>query len=1272
MKAADFSVPIRFRTTGRVHGPDFVLGHVRLLLLLMVATWNVAIGEVIVPSSIGSDTIWSAAESPYVLQGDVTVEVGATLTIQPGVVVKAYPACSLYVKGALIAQGIADGPVVFTSLNDDSDDHDTNGDGGGSVPAWGDWGGISFSDTCADSVLSHVIVRYGGREYSFPLYPAVPAVEVRSSNILISECVIVENNSYGIGVTGASRTMEVSNCGIGRNLGSGIHLDSASPTITGSVITENGGASAGSGIALRSSSNPDIRDNKIADNAHWAISTDASSSGANIQGNELAGPKAGIFVLAGELVVDTTWASDSAYVVNYYADSSTMHLTIAEGATLRIEPGVVVKFEKNARIGVRGDLTAQSTADERIVFTSLQDDSHGGDTNGDGDATSPAKNDWGDLIFWDTCAGSILDHVEVRYAGQTWSDPSTVRLPAIIGLTSNLTISHSEVSNNGQDGISIRLGSPTIQDTRINSNEGSGIDLRAASPTITRNTISGNSVGIAHALDSAGTVYLNDFLNNASHVSGQSSSILWWSPALLPYPYGGLYRMNHLGNHWDDYTGADSNGDGIGDTPYIFQSGQDEYPLVVSAMSYANGGGGGHEPTLPERAAALARSVIGADYVWGAKGWENGRFLDAGEIHAVDCSGLVFWSYNKASGATEYQPCFEKDGMVEFPNPIAFEGANNQYHYNVEAVAKEELLAGDLLFFDADIRTPEGELIDHGQDGRVDHVAMYVGGFSHEGADCNIVEATVPRVKATTVEEVVDRICAWSGEDAFKGFARVIDVSISLREAQTIPGLNIMADCPVDLIVADPEAFEVTADKREVPDMIYLQLNADGDSDVEDVVLALKRKVGEYSIRVIPKTDALPTDIFSLTVMADGKTITLAHEAPIETIPSQPYVIRSNGDEIVPVFPATIDLRPDTLNLKSKGRSVTACVRLPAGFDVCDIDVSTVRLNDVVPGRAKFGKMRELLGLKCVTWAIEETDEDLAQDLTNLTRGLAKRRRRVLVVQFDRQAVCALLSPGEQTIEVSGRLKDGTLFAGTDTIKVIDGFKWSDFWSRAEQGETTTSDSPETPSQTPNKPPVANAGSDIRILSANQAATVIRGTATDPDGDALQFRWLDADYLLLGWLEVGAGGDASVALGPLDALAIGDHSLTLEVTDGHLIDADSMVLTVENTPPKVQAAKEPQSATVDIDPIVLTANVSDFDGDTLQYQWLKGSEVIAAGTIVTPQGGETVPLPEIVLPPGDSRFPVGRHNVTVKVCDGVNNPVSASVTVRVVRRFSWR
>jgi len=45
---------------------------------------------------------------------------------------------------------------------------------------------------------------------------------------------------------------------------------------------------------------------------------------------------------------------------------------------------------------------------------------------------------------------------------------------------------------------------------------------------------------------------------------------------------------------------------------------------------------------------------------------------------------------------------------------------------------------------------------------------------------------------------------------------------------------------------------------------------------------------------------------------------------------------------------AIIDFDPDTLNLKSEGRWVTVYIELPNGYDVSEIDVPSIKLNDFV------------------------------------------------------------------------------------------------------------------------------------------------------------------------------------------------------------------------------------------------------------------------------------------------------------------------------------
>ena len=54
---------------------------------------------------------------------------------------------------------------------------------------------------------------------------------------------------------------------------------------------------------------------------------------------------------------------------------------------------VIVKFTPDSYlvIGVGADLIFNNSN----YFTSFKDDSHGGDTNGDSDATTPSDKDWG-------------------------------------------------------------------------------------------------------------------------------------------------------------------------------------------------------------------------------------------------------------------------------------------------------------------------------------------------------------------------------------------------------------------------------------------------------------------------------------------------------------------------------------------------------------------------------------------------------------------------------------------------------------------------------------------------------------------------------------------------------------------------------------------------------------------------------------------------------------------------------------------------------------
>ncbi len=114
-----------------------------------------------VSGAISSDTTWSPTYL-YVFTGDVTVNAGVTLMIQPGTVIKANLNTRLIINGTLTANGTAANPIYFTSFRDDGICGDTNANGSTNQPTAGDWGFILFNAGSSISSLTRAVLRYGG------------------------------------------------------------------------------------------------------------------------------------------------------------------------------------------------------------------------------------------------------------------------------------------------------------------------------------------------------------------------------------------------------------------------------------------------------------------------------------------------------------------------------------------------------------------------------------------------------------------------------------------------------------------------------------------------------------------------------------------------------------------------------------------------------------------------------------------------------------------------------------------------------------------------------------------------------------------------------------------------------------------------------------------------------------------------------------------------------------------------------------------------------
>jgi hypothetical protein len=114
---------------------------------------------------------------------------------------------------------------------------------------------------------------------------------------------------------------------------------------------------------------------------------------------------------------------------------------------------------------------------------------------------------------------------------------------------------------------------------------------------------------------------------------------------------------------------------------------------------------------------------------------------------------------------------------------------------------------------------------------------------------------------------------------------------------------------------------------------------------------------------------------------------------------------------------AAVDIDPDTLNRKSKGKWVTAYIELPDGFNVGDIDINTVAIaavDEVTLDEPLYAEMKPS--------SSGDYDSDGIPDL---------------MVKFDRNKLINELTPGNREITLSGELTGGNIFQGSDTIKVI-------------------------------------------------------------------------------------------------------------------------------------------------------------------------------------------------------------------------------------------
>ncbi len=188
--------------------------------------------------------------------------------------------------------------------------------------------------------------------------------------------------------------------------------------------------------------------------------------------------------------------------------------------------------------------------------------------------------------------------------------------------------------------------------------------------------------------------------------------------------------------------------------------------------------------------------------------------------------------------------------------------------------------------------------------------------------------------------------------------------------------------------------------------------------------------------------------------------------------------------------------------------------------------------------------------------------------------------------------------------------------------------------------------------------PYVDMSSSISVLSKDYFSTILKGRATDPDGDPLAYRWLNEQTVLTEWRTVAKDGTLLLELRDLPPLEIGQYRLTLEVSDPYEKVWNTLDLTIENSPPVVipmgEGIYEAGS------PITVGAHISDYDGDPLNYCWLVDGTALASGSVQTVKGGNSVSLATTI-----SNLTLGVHTLKLQVSDGINPPVTHGIKVTI-------
>ncbi|MAE69599.1 MAG: hypothetical protein CME06_03915, partial [Gemmatimonadetes bacterium] len=469
--------------------------------------------------TISTSATWPAGATLVNRSRDLTVPHGTTLTLAPGTVIKMDGSRKLDVEGTLISEGTFPLPITITDYRDDSVGGDTNGDGGTTSPTSSSWQRIELDDS-EGSRLINTNLYYGGGGSVGIVYIVEDQGYVPAA--LIQQCNLAHSTNYGVYLGGSNTSAPTIAASGFSDLGdyaiySAIvtqepiitlnQIDAARGIYSNSdcVITDNTFLDATDWAIRTKFGAPTITGNNTLGETGYGIYAEKGDPYAAFGGNTFSGtgpfpvrlpaemvrllpsntftwttPR-GFKITGGTVTSDASWADIG---IPYLLTTAVM--TIDEAATLNFDAGLIMKFDPSMWIDVKGGLYLNGDAADPVVLTSIKDDAWGGDTNGDGGATSPGPGNWYYLYYGVATAHGHMEHARLLYGGQG----STA---AMYGIDTDIPLTDSEFSHSGAYGIRLTRSAGAVTRCTMNDEAYGAYLASGGTATFTDCNLTGNT-----------------------------------------------------------------------------------------------------------------------------------------------------------------------------------------------------------------------------------------------------------------------------------------------------------------------------------------------------------------------------------------------------------------------------------------------------------------------------------------------------------------------------------------------------------------------------------------------------------------------------------------------------------------------------------------------------------------------------------------------------------------------------------------------------------